>query len=44
MIFTEYLKGGELQQYIDKRKSPLSEEEAKIAIVQLINGIHYCHK
>lgn len=29
VLFTEYLNGGELGQYIDKRKYPLSETDAK---------------
>lgn len=39
----EYLQGGELLAYVEK-KGKLSEKEAKTFFSQMVRGMLYCHQ
>ena len=43
VFIMEYLQGGELLEYVNK-KAYLSEEESQIFFKQLTDAVHYCHK
>lgn len=42
-IIMEYLEGGELLAYVEK-KGRLSEEEAKVFFKQVVKAMFYCHQ
>lgn len=39
----EFLEGGELKEYINKKKR-LNEEEAQKFFIQIVDAIYYCHR
>lgn len=42
VLVLEYLPGGELYNYLDKR-GKISEDEARVIIRQILSGLEYCH-